>query len=332
MEIRQMAGTALIYNIARNPTIIPNFVGDNIARFLNNNEQLKELPKFLLTTMLITVAVTFPELISGQHSYAALLPYSNPGYAQYPYQYPYLSQNQQQPSVIAMQVQTTAAITDPIIGASLRPGYVDPQSLTNMFKQYVDSNDVVFNGLLKKYSDQLPGFKATSYVSLADIQKYAPILRSYGIQIVGYDLEGAFSPAADLSNPVSYTIAASATAHKYGLLFMALPGYPSGRDTNYAARVAPYCDYYTIQAQAATNDPATYQKFVTTMANAVHSGNPNTKLITQMNANLGTVQQMEQDFSRVVNVVRGVVVGFATTTPVTQLNQFFSWLHTTYGA
>jgi hypothetical protein len=231
-----------------------------------------------------------------------------------------------------MKASTTAAITDPIIGASLRPRYVDPQSLTNMFKQYVDSNDVVFNGLWKKYSDQLPGFKATTYVSYADIQTYAPVLRSYGIQIVGYDLEKAFSPAADLSNPIGYTIAASAAAHKYGLLFMALPGYPSGRDTNYAASVARYCDYYVIQAQAATNDPATYQKFVTTMVNAVHNGNPNTKIITQLNADLGTVQQMEQDFTGVANEVSGVVVGLATTTPVDQLNQFFSWLHTTYGA
>jgi hypothetical protein len=227
---------------------------------------------------------------------------------------------------------TATPTTDPIIGALLRPKYLFPQSLTNMFKQYVDSNDVVFNGLWKKYSDQLPGFKATSYVSLAAIQTYAPILRSFGIQIVGYDLERAFSPAADLSNPIGYTIAASNTAHKYGLLFMALPGYPSGRDTNYAARVAPYCDYYVIQAQAATNDPDTYQKFVTMMANAVHNGNPNTKLITQMNADLGTVQQMELDFTGVANVVRGVVVAFTTTTPVDHLNQFFSWLHSTHGA
>jgi hypothetical protein len=306
-----------------------------MARFLDNYVQSKELPTFLVAITLIVAAVTFPELISDQHTYGAVLSYSNPtlqGFPQYPYRYPYPSQNPQQPSVNGMQIPTTVAITDPIIGASLRPGYVDPQSLTNMFKQYVDSNDVVFNGLLKKYSDQLPGFKATTYVSLADIQTYAPVLRSYGIQIVGYDLEKAFSPAADLSNPISYTIAASATAHKYGLLFMALPGYPSGRDTNYAARVAPYCDYYVIQAQAATNDPDAYQKFVTMMAKAVHNANPNTKIITQIDANLGTAQQMEQDFTRVANVVRGVVVGFTTTTTVDQLNQFFSWLHSIYGA
>jgi hypothetical protein len=300
-------------------------------------------------------AGTFPAvLFSSQSIYGAeyLYQYNNPAFQaspQYPYPYhyhfpyPYPSfPNQQSPSTNSMKAPITVAptttgitatpTTDPIVGALLRPKYLFPQSLTNMFKQYVDSNDVVFNGLLKKYSDQLPGFKATSHVSLADIQTYAPVLRSYGIQIVGYDLEKAFSPAADLSNPISYTIAASATAHKYGLLFMALPGYPSGRDTNYAARVAPYCDYYVIQAQAATNDPDAYQKFVTMMAKAVHNANPNTKIITQIDANLGTAQQMEQDFTRVANVVRGVVVGFTTTTPVDQLNQFFSWLHSIYGA
>ena len=228
--------------------------------------------------------------------------------------------------------QHAAAVTDHITGFLLRPGYVNMQSLTDMYKKYANYNDVIFNGLFTKYASQLQGFKVTAYVSLADIQTYAPILRSKGIHIIGYDLEKAFSPTSDLTNPIAYTQRAAYIAHNNGLLFMALPGYPSGRDTNYARSIAPYTDYYVIQAQPATNDPPTYQKFVTMMASAIHSGSPYTKVITQMNANMGTVPQMEQDYIYVASIVDGVVVGMATDTPVSTLDAFYSWLDANYGA
>ena len=117
---------------------------------------------------------------------------------------------------------------DPIIAAIFRPSFPDPQGLTDMYKQYVDSEDIIMNARysMKKYTDQLPGLKATSYVALDDILANVPTLKSHGIDILGFDLEKAFSPDSDMHNPVDVMRQASNAAHNHGLKFMALPGYP----------------------------------------------------------------------------------------------------------
>ena len=237
-------------------------------------------------------------------------------------------------TIIIESIPSLANATPPDlrIGALLRANYPNQQALVNMFKKYLDSNDYIFgaNGDLQN-ANLLPGSKIGTWTSLAKIQANAPTLKSKGITILGYDLEQALSPPSELSNPVGSMKSASDTAHKYGLLFVAIPGYPFVTPS-YASQFAPFADIFVIQAQGweSTHIGAqSCQQRIGDMSNAIRAANPNTVIIIQLStmASLGTVSDMEQCTSAISNMIDGVEANYGLTSDqVILLDQYYNWL------
>jgi hypothetical protein len=222
----------------------------------------------------------------------------------------------------------TATSNDLIIGALLRANYPNQQSLVDMYKKYLDSSDYIFgaSGDLKN-ANLLPGSKVGTWNSLADIQTNAPTLKSKGITILGYDLEKALSPSSDLSNPVGSMKSAADIAHKYGLLFAAVPGYPFVTPS-YASQFASYANIFVIQAQGwetTHSGSQSCQQKIGDISNAIRSANVNTIVIAQLSTTTGTISDMEKCTFFISNMISGVEANYGLTSDqVTLLDQFFA--------
>jgi hypothetical protein len=235
-------------------------------------------------------------------------------------------------AIIVESIPRANAIRDLKIGALLRANYPDQQALVDMFKKYLNSGDYIFQaaGNLQN-ANLLPGQKVGAWDNLAQIEKNAPTLKSKGITILGYDLEQALSPDSELANPVGSMKSASDTAHKYGLLFVAIPGYPFVTPS-YASKFAPYADIFVIQAQGweSTHIGAqSCQQRIGDMSNAIRAANPDTVIIVQLStiASLGTVNDMEQCTSAISNMIDGVEANYGLTSDqVTLLDRYYNWL------
>ncbi len=222
-----------------------------------------------------------------------------------------------------------AIVSDLQIAALLRANFPDQQGLVNMYKKYLDSNDYVFGarGDLRN-ANLLPGLKEGAWNSLAQVNANAPTLKSFGIPILGYDLEQALSPPSDLSNPVGSMKSASSTAHKYGLIFVAIPGSPFVTPS-YASQFAPNADIFVIQAQgfeATHNGSQSCQQKIGDLSNAIRFANPHTVIITQLSTTTGTVNDMERCTSAISNMINGVEANYGLTSDqVSLLDQYYGW-------
>ncbi len=109
-----------------------------------------------------------------------------------------------------------------------------------------------------------------------------------GTVIVGYDDEAwSYTPSNEQLDPIDYTIKFAQLAHAHGFKVISMPAEDlmnnlSSESDKYAAfvsygmarAVAPYVDYYHIQAQDLETNPPAYAAYVQTIAQQVHSVNP----------------------------------------------------------
>jgi hypothetical protein len=120
-----------------------------------------------------------------------------------------------------------------------------------------------------------------------------------GTLIVGYDDEDwQYTPANEQLDPVGYTIKFAQLAHAHGFKVIAMPAEDlmnnlSGDSDKFAAfisfgmarAVAPYVDYYHIQAQDLEGNPPAFAAYVQTIGQQVHAANPAVTLTAGISTN-----------------------------------------------
>lgn len=123
-----------------------------------------------------------------------------------------------------------------------------------------------------------------------------------GVQIVGYDPEHwRFTPVDEQQDPIASSIAFAQLAHAHGYKVIVMPAenlavinrradkFRAFLDSGYASRVAPYVDFYHIQAQGLQhriNGPfPSYRSFVEQMVAQIHAANPNVIITAGISTN-----------------------------------------------
>jgi hypothetical protein len=222
--------------------------------------------------------------------------------------------------------------------ALLRTSHPNQMQLIDVYKPHLNESDYVSTisasedpGENLNYTMLLPGTKGVTYYSLAEIEKNAPTLKEKGIHFVGYDLEAEYSPADDLLDPTDSIRRASDTAHRNGLYFLAVPGYPFSTPEA-AKNFAPYADIYIIQAQVRQSDPYEYQSFVISVSDQIRS-NSDAVVITELSTEgtKGTALNMMESFSLVSSHVDGVTIWSGNNNDaLTKVKNFLEWFKSRY--
>jgi hypothetical protein len=221
------------------------------------------------------------------------------------------------------------------IAVVIRPPalFPDQNALVNLYKPYLKDSDYVMTYVSKNlnFVNTLPGIKVFSFNTLAEMRQRAPFLKGTTISVIGYDLE-CCSSKTDINDPVSAIIQASEIAHQNGFKFMPIPG-SLVNTPQLAGQFAPYADVYIIQAQAHQQTPSIFQTFVTSMVNAIRSTNLNIPIIVEVSVanRYGQVENVEQDFNTVANIVDGVHIWYKPgSDQLAMVDQFLKWLQQHY--
>lgn len=124
-----------------------------------------------------------------------------------------------------------------------------------------------------------------------------------GTQVVGYDIESwRFSPSDEQADPIGYTIKFAQLAHAHGFKVISTPAedlmgrlapgenkFLAFEKFGMAKAVAPYVDFYHIQAQGLQHNidgPApSFLSFTRNIIAQVHDANPNTIITVGISTN-----------------------------------------------
>ena len=208
----------------------------------------------------------------------------------------------------------------------VRNGFPDEQNLISLYQKHARSADIVAgfsNTLLdSNVTSQIPGQKAITYFSLANIQANAIKLHNLGYQWIVYDLEPGLSPANEVADPIASVQNASQYVHSTGLKLVMSP---AGISSNNYSSMAKYSDGWILQVMdAIAGNP-------TTMSNTIHgnvakikSGNPNEIVVLQGSINKDTVDQMNNAWDLTKDVVNGMTVFYSTPSQLPQMAQVFT--------
>jgi len=220
--------------------------------------------------------------------------------------------------------------------------YADANTQVDLYKPNMDSNDMTRlrardGGELKsdyvEAAKSLPGSHGVAFTSSSAIVNNAAKVKSLGFDFIEFNLESGLSPSEDNADPVAAMKKAAEAAHVQGLKFRATPS--KSYTTNYGTQIAPFVDYYHIQAQPLQDYPVDYSAYVHDMAPKLKSKNP--KLIvtvqvsTQQEAGDGLtlLGTMKQCVASVMDVADGASVWFGNDDTDT-LKAFVEWFDANY--
>jgi hypothetical protein len=223
--------------------------------------------------------------------------------------------------------------------------YVDPTSQVNIYQPNMDSADMTrlraSGGTLSPSyvtaAMGLPGLHGADYISSADIVTNALAVKKAGFDFIEFNLESGLSPASDSADVVKAMQTAANAAHAVGLKFRATPS--KAYTTAYGSQIAPFADYYHMQAQSQQTTCGTsndnFKSFVDTEVPILRAANPNLVISVQESASQGAApgltvtQTMEKCFSEVANEVDGTSIWFGSST-ISDLQAFVQWFHANY--
>jgi hypothetical protein len=130
-------------------------------------------------------------------------------------------------------------------------------------------------------------------------------------KLVGYDPEHwSQTPTSEQDNLVATVKQASTQVHGQHRSFFLAPD--DQFDLQYAAQLAPYADYYCIQAEHQETNPSQFSSFVRSLASTIHGANPNAKVYVQVSTVRGSPQQILTALQSVQGAVNGYVIWSAT--------------------
>jgi len=226
---------------------------------------------------------------------------------------------------------------------ALFPQYVWEDDLTRIYAPNMDSNDQTRLRVLNQSTldldyiiaaQNLSGSAGVTFMSSKAIVENAKRVKDLGFDFIEFNLERGKSPESDSNNVVSAMKTAAEAAHAHGLKFRAIPS--RGYTTDYGSQIAPYVDYYHIQAQTLQDDGVqAYRDYVHTQVAELKSANPNLIITVQVSLRQGNapglsqLETMQQCVDSVMDVADGVTVWFGRD-GLDDLKSFVEWYNNKY--
>jgi hypothetical protein len=219
--------------------------------------------------------------------------------------------------------------------------YVNRDAQVNIYGPNMSSED--FTRLRVQNGDQLksdyitaarnlPGPSGVAFMSSQEIVENAKRIKDLGFTTIEFNLESGLSPSSDNNNVVGAMKKAADAAHAQGLKFRATPS--RAYTTQYGAQIAPFSDYYHIQAQALQDNGITaYRDYVRTQVAKLENANPNLLISVQVSTQQGNapglskLETLKQCVDSVMDRVDGVSVWFGGD-DLSLLRSFTQWYNT----
>jgi hypothetical protein len=220
--------------------------------------------------------------------------------------------------------------------------YVNKDSQVNIYKPNMGTEDMTrlraTNGALKsdyvQSSLSLPGPAGVSFISSQQIINNAKKVKDLGFTYVEFNLEPGLSPDSDNNNVVGAMKNAAQAAHQQGLKFLAAPS--RAYTTNYGSQIAPFSDYYHIQAQSLQQKGVkAYSDYVHTIVPKLKQANSNVKITVQVSTQAGSapglslLDTLKQCTESVMDVVHGISPWFGNP-DLSTLKSFTQWYNSKY--
>jgi hypothetical protein len=238
---------------------------------------------------------------------------------------------------------TTTTSTQPKFFLTLFLQYVNKDNQTNIYAPNMDDNDQTRLRVLDESTlrpgyvtavKNLPGPAGVTFKSSNAIVDNAKRVKDLGFDFIEFNLESGLSPLSDYNNVVSAMKSAAEAAHAQGLKFRATPS--RSFTEQYGSQIAPYVDYYHIQAQSLQdNGIKAYSDYVHTQVSKLKNANPNLLISVQVSTQQGSapglslLETMKQCVDSVMDVADGVTVWFARD-DLNTLKSFVEWYNSKY--
>jgi hypothetical protein len=216
--------------------------------------------------------------------------------------------------------------------------YVNKDAQVNTYQPNMSSED--FTRLRVQNGDQLksdyitaaknlPGPVGVAFMSSQEIVENAARVKDLGFNAIEFNLESGLSPSWDNNNVVAAMKRAAQAAHDQGLKFRATPS--KSYTTQYGAQIAPFSDYYHIQAQALQDNGITaYRDYVRTQVAKLEQANSNLLISVQVSTQQGNapglskLETMKQCVDSVMDRVDGVSLWYGDD-DLSTLKSFVEW-------
>jgi hypothetical protein len=219
--------------------------------------------------------------------------------------------------------------------------YVGRDAQVNIYKPNMSSEDFtrlrVQNGdnLKSDYvtaAKGLPGPSAVAFMSSQEIVENAKRVKDLGFNAIEFNLESGLSPSWDNNNVVAAMKKAAQATHDQGLKFRATPS--KSYTTQYGAQIAPFADYYHIQAQSLQdNGIKAYSDYVHQQVAKLEKAKPSLLISVQVSTQQGSapglskLDTLKQCTDSVMDVADGVSVWFGGD-DLSILKSFVQWYNT----
>jgi hypothetical protein len=216
--------------------------------------------------------------------------------------------------------------------------YVNKDAQVNIYKPNMSSED--FTRLRVQNDDtlksdyvtaakNLPGPAAVAFKSSQQIVENAKRVKDLGFNAIEFNLESGLSPDWDKNNVVAAMKRAAQAAHDQGLKFRATPS--KSYTTQYGSQIAPYVDYYNIQAQSLQdNGIKAYSDYVHAQVAKLEKAKSNLLINVQVSTQQGNapglskIETMKQCVDSVMDVADGASVWFGGD-DLSTLKSFVEW-------
>jgi hypothetical protein len=241
-------------------------------------------------------------------------------------------------AAISITPSNTQAQTSQKFLLALFLQYASRDGQTNIYGPNMDSGD--FTRLRVQNGDQLksdyvtaaknlPGPAAVAFMSSQEIVENAERVKNLGFDAIEFNLESGLSPSSDTNNVVAAMRRAADAAHEQGLEFRATPS--RSYTTQYGSQIAPYVDYYHIQAQALQdNGIKAYSDYVHAQVAKLKQANPDLLISVQVSTQqdnapgLSLLETLKQCVDSVMDVADGASVWFGND-DLSILRSFVEW-------
>ncbi len=221
--------------------------------------------------------------------------------------------------------------------------YVDKDNQTNIYGPNMAGNDQTRLRVLDESdlkpdyilaAKNLPGPAGVTFRSSEAIINNAKLIKDLGFDFIEFNLEQGLSPSSDYKNVVVAMKRAADATHAQGLKFRATPS--QSFTSQYGIQIAPYVDYYHIQAQSLQDNGITaYSDYVHTEVSKLRYANPNLLISVHVSTEQGKLpglsllETMEQCVDSVMDVADGVSIWYGRDNLDT-LKLFVEWYNHKY--
>jgi hypothetical protein len=220
--------------------------------------------------------------------------------------------------------------------------YVNLDSQIEIYRPNMDNEDSTLlratnGGIEPEYvqaSLSLPGPAGVSFISSQQILDNAKKVKDLGFTSIEFNLEPDLSPDSDNNDVVGAMKKAADAAHQQGLEFVAAPS--QAYTTNYGPQIAPFTDYYHIQAQSLQESGVkAYSEYVHAIVPKLKGANSNLEIGVQVSTKQDNapgsslLNTLKQCTDSVIDVADSVYVWYGSD-DLRILESFIEWYKAKY--